>query len=124
MAAALLAKHPETTALIVWNDIAALGAAHAAQALGRRVPEDLSLICFDLSTVANMMPFKPTVVDIRPREMAAEAARMLIAQLEERGPSTAQVLVAPKLMDGETTMRPSRREPGPALNAAAGMTCV
>jgi len=110
--AALLAERPETTALIVWNDLAAWGALQTLQALGRRVPEDVSLICFDLSTVANVVPLRPTVVDIRPREMAAEAARMLLAQLNASAPAQAQVLLEPKLVIGETTApAPGRSAP-------------
>jgi DNA-binding LacI/PurR family transcriptional regulator len=110
--AALLAERPETTALIVWNDLAAWGALQTLQGLGRRVPEDISLICFDLSTVANVVPLKPTVVDIRPREMAAEAARMLLAQLDAGEPAATQVLLEPKLIVGETT-GPAPGRPNP-----------
>jgi DNA-binding LacI/PurR family transcriptional regulator len=99
----LLAQRPETTALIVWNDIAAWGAMQMARRLGRRVPDDLSLICFDRSTIANVISLQPTAIDIRPREMAAEAARMLLAQLEGDALAPAQVLMEPKLLVGETT---------------------
>lgn len=40
----LLRDQPDLTALFCANDLLALGALQAAQALGRRVPEDLSLV--------------------------------------------------------------------------------
>ncbi|WP_216325049.1 LacI family DNA-binding transcriptional regulator [Deinococcus aestuarii] len=44
---ALLAAFPQVTALLCMSDVLAQGALRAAQALGRRVPEDLSLVGFD-----------------------------------------------------------------------------
>jgi DNA-binding LacI/PurR family transcriptional regulator len=43
----VLAARPETTALICYNDLTAVGALRGARALGRHVPADLSLIGFD-----------------------------------------------------------------------------
>jgi DNA-binding LacI/PurR family transcriptional regulator len=43
----LLRQHPEVTALLCMSDVLAQGALRAAQRLGLRVPEDLSLIGFD-----------------------------------------------------------------------------
>lgn len=107
--AELLARRPEISALIVWNDLAAWGAIQMARRLGRRVPEDLSVICFDRTTIANVMSLQPTAIDIRPREMAAEAARLLLAQLEGDGQAPAQILLEPQLLVGETTAPPPRR---------------
>lgn len=46
-ARALLTAHPEVTALLCMSDVLAQGALQAAQGLGRRVPEDLSLVGYD-----------------------------------------------------------------------------
>jgi len=102
-AADLLTRRPEITALIVWNDLAAWGALQMARRLGRRVPDDLSLICFDRSAIANILSVQPTAIDIHPREMAAEAAQLLLAQLEGTMAAPAQILLAPQLLSGDTT---------------------
>lgn len=109
VAADLLTQHPELTALIVWNDLAAWGAMQMARHLGRHVPENLSVICFDRTTIANVLSLQPTAIDIRPREMAAEAARLLLAQLEGKMQAPAQILLEPKLLAGETTAPPGLR---------------
>ena len=75
---ALLQEHPEITGVIVWNDLAAWGVNQAAIAAGRRVPADLSIICFDQSNISNFLSFRPTVVDVRPEEMSRRAAEMLL----------------------------------------------
>jgi DNA-binding LacI/PurR family transcriptional regulator len=43
----LLQRAPEVTAVMTSNDSIAIGAMHAAVKMGRRIPEDLSLIGFD-----------------------------------------------------------------------------
>ena len=43
----VLGSRPETTALICYNDLTAVGALRGARALGRSVPHDLSVIGFD-----------------------------------------------------------------------------
>lgn len=43
----LLQAQPQITALLCMSDVLAQGAMHAARSLGRRIPEDLSLIGFD-----------------------------------------------------------------------------
>jgi DNA-binding LacI/PurR family transcriptional regulator len=74
-----------------------------AESIGRRVPGDLSIICFDNATVAPFVPFRPTFIDIRPQEMSAQAARMLLNMLRECPADPPQVLLAPRLVEGSTT---------------------
>ena len=116
--AALLHDHPETTGVIVWNDLAAWGANQAALAAGRRVPADLSIICFDQSNISNLVPFHPTVVDVRPEEMSRRAAEMLLAILagETEG---AGILLSPGFTEGES----SGAAPEP-IGSCTGMAAV
>jgi DNA-binding LacI/PurR family transcriptional regulator len=99
---ALLAAHPETTGVIAWNDLAAWGAIQQAADLGRRVPADLSIVCFDQSNISAVVPFHPTVVDVRPEEVSRRAAEVLLAILagESAGEGT---LLSARFTIGETT---------------------
>lgn len=110
---AMLEHRPQTTGVIFWTDIAAWGAYLALQERGIRVPEDLSLICFDRSTVDALGAFHPTAVDIRAEESSAQAARMLIALLNNEPLEATQVLIQPYFIAGESTAgaptSPSRR---------------
>jgi LacI family transcriptional regulator len=99
----LLDEYPDTTAVIVWNDISAWGAVQAAETCGLRIPDDLSLISFNYSSISNLAPFKPTVIDIRLREMATRAAQMLITLLMGDELSESQVLLSPRLIIGDST---------------------
>ncbi len=104
----LLAQHPDTTGVIAWSDTAAWGAARAVETQGLRVPDDISIICFDYSAISNLVPFKPTVVDIRAEEMATQAARMLIQLLEDEPLAERQILITPRFLIGGSTAPPPR----------------
>lgn len=98
----LLCEHPETTGAIVWNDLAAWGVHQATVAAGRRVPADLSIICFDQSNISHFVPFRPTVVDVHPEDLSRHAAEMLLAMLS--GESTGQgLLLSAGFTVGETS---------------------
>ncbi len=102
----LLDRHPEITAVIVWNDLAAWGVVQAAQSRNLEMPADLSLISFDYSTIAKMAPFKPTAIDIRPGESAGQAAEILIGLLEGKSPNRSQILLRPRFIVGDSTAPP------------------
>ena len=113
---ALLQEHPETTGVIVWNDLAAWGANQTAIAAGRRIPTDLSIVCFDQSNISNLVPFHPTVVDVRPEEMSRRAAEMLLAILGGKSDGEG-VLLSPGFMVGATSgAAPAAHGPGENLN--------
>ena len=116
----VLEQHPETTAVIIWNDTAAWGAVQAAQAHGRRIPQELSLICFEFAAISNLLPFKPTVVDIHAEKIAAQAASMMIALLQNDWPlERSQVLLAPTLIIGDSTAPPPEQALGDNLPGLA-----
>jgi len=74
----LLHPRPPFTALLCGNDIIAQGVLSAAQQLGLRVPEDLSVIGIgDFPGSADMFPALTTVA-IPAREIGARAGRHLV----------------------------------------------
>ncbi|MCA8095251.1 LacI family transcriptional regulator [Burkholderia anthina] len=82
----LLGAHPDLTAIFATNDLPAIGAMHAALDMGRRVPDDLSLIGItDISLAKQVRPALSTVA-IPLEEAAALAVELLKAQrTDERG---------------------------------------
>jgi LacI family transcriptional regulator len=78
-AARKLLADDAVTALIALNDLMAAGVLAAAKELGRRVPEDLSVIGFDdLPFAADLSPAL-TTVRLPLREMGERAMRLLLA---------------------------------------------
>lgn len=83
----LLGRKPAPTAIFAANDDMAAGVAAAAGRLGVRVPDEISIVGFDDSPIATLI--WPPITTIRQpiADMAAEAARMLIAGIGHDSPS-------------------------------------
>lgn len=78
----LLESAERPTAILCFSDLMALGAVHAAQDLGLRVPDDVSVVGFDDSSLATRM--RPSLTTMR-QDLTAKgraAASALTAAIE------------------------------------------
>jgi LacI family transcriptional regulator len=83
-AALRLLKLPaRPTALLVVNDLLAIGALRAANDLGLRVPADLSLIGFDDIPLASYLTPRLTTSSKEMVKVGREAAKMLLARIQD-----------------------------------------
>lgn len=80
----LLTAHPELTAIFCASDLMALGALQAIRSLGRRVPEDISIIGFDNIVASQYCTPGLTTVNQDKYLMGYTAAATLIDMLEGR----------------------------------------
>lgn len=102
----LRARDRGFTAVAAGNDLLALGCYDALRELGLRVPQDMAVTGF------NDMPFvdklKPplTTVRIPLYQMGAQAARTLLARLEERNAPLEQITLRPELVVRGSTAPP------------------
>ncbi len=78
---ALLARHPEVTAIVAGNDLMALGCYDAVRASGRSCPEDVSVIGFNDMSFADRFDPPLTTIHFDQYEMGASAARVLLDRL-------------------------------------------
>lgn len=83
--ASLIASSPAPTAVICGNDVLAVGALLAAQRLGMRVPQDISITGFDDIELANVTTPALTTVHVPHRKMGVLAARQLWHMVTEGG---------------------------------------
>lgn len=81
----LLDRDPDTDAMFVACDLMAAGVVQAVTATGRRVPEDVSVIGFDDSIAAVCTNPPLTTMRLPVEEMAAAAARLLLAGVPASG---------------------------------------
>lgn len=89
----LLARRPDLTAIFAGNDTIAVGVLSAARNLGRRVPEDLSVIGFDDLPFAAYLSPSLTTIRTDGIQLGACAAEMLIQILRRTaGPSNRLVM--------------------------------
>lgn len=100
-------------------DDLAVGALHAARDLGLRVPEDVSVMGFDDGPTAEACGL--TTVRQPLEETGALAARLLLAEMAQRGPRTVTMLDchlvsrsstdAPPVTDGVTSPAAKKARP-------------
>jgi DNA-binding LacI/PurR family transcriptional regulator len=92
------------TAIVCYNDIAAIGAIKALREHRLRVPEDISVVGFDDIQAAAFQ--NPSLTTIRQplRSMGATAARVLLQRIRGQKVDTETVPVMPELVIRESTI--------------------
>jgi len=87
----LLENTPSLTAVFVLNDLMALGALEAVRSLGRRVPEDVSVVGFDDIPFAALANPPLTTVGQPIRQLGEQAADLLLTVIEHGSGAGAEV---------------------------------
>jgi DNA-binding LacI/PurR family transcriptional regulator len=121
-------RRPETTALICYNDLTAVGALRAVHALGMRVPEDVSVVGFDDIELAPYVEPPLTTVRQDTTAMGAWAVDtllgLIVSQRARPGAAGAAVrsMVTPRRIPVHIVVRgttgPARRVDAPAAMPA------
>jgi DNA-binding LacI/PurR family transcriptional regulator len=92
------------SAIFTANDLSAVGAIDVIERAGLAVPDDVSIVGFDNTSLAALNHIGLTTIDQPRRDMGAAAATMLIDALNDRGDLT-DVVMAPSLVVRRTTGR-------------------
>lgn len=102
----LLSRGAKFTALICYNDIAAIGATRACINHGLRVPEDISIVGFD--DIQGAAFHNPSLTTIRQplHEMGTVAARILLQRIRGQASFPDVVSIHPELIIRESTCPP------------------
>jgi DNA-binding LacI/PurR family transcriptional regulator len=107
----LLAHHRSFTAVLSFNDIAAIGCIRALHDCGLRVPQDVSVVGFDDIKEAAFQTPSLTTIRQPLHQMGALAVQTLLAQLRpSENRKFSQIAVEPELIVRESTC-PSRIRP-------------
>jgi DNA-binding LacI/PurR family transcriptional regulator len=94
------------TAIFAFNDIACIGALSAAEEMGLRVPEDLSLVGYDNTYLSRLRHLWLTTVDSASREVGRHAAQSLLERIASPAKPASLILAAPTLERRGTTAPP------------------
>jgi LacI family transcriptional regulator len=109
----LLRKGLKFTAIVSFNDIAAIGAIRALRDANLKVPEDVSVVGFDDISVAAYHTPRLTTVRQPLHDMGETAARILLQRMQGFKDYPEQFAVPPELIIRETTAPPSKKHVRP-----------
>ncbi|GAA5087291.1 LacI family DNA-binding transcriptional regulator [Microbacterium yannicii] len=104
----LLGLADPPTAIFAGNDLQALGVLYAAQARGVAVPGGLSVVGYDDLAIAELASPRLTTVHQPLREMAEQATKLLLQQLDDPQPEVTRVELATSLVLRDSTAAPAR----------------
>ncbi len=105
-----LLKHRRAfTAIVSFNDIAAIGAIRALRDANLRVPEDVSVIGFDDIQVAAYHNPRLTTIRQPLHDMGETAARILLQRMQGFKDYPMELAVPPELIIRETTAAPNAK---------------
>lgn len=107
---AVLTMADPATAIFTTDNLMSLGAFEGVQRLGRRVPDDVSIVGFDDLEWTTIVRPQLTVVAQPVYELGATAARRLISRLEgDESPPHREVLRTTFIVRDSTGESPARR---------------
>jgi LacI family transcriptional regulator len=98
----LLLQHEQITALFGCNDLMTIRALQGAQAVSRRVPDDLSLVGFDDIEAAHLVVPGLTTMRVDKAGMGRMAVRMLLQRLESPGLPPVVSALATRLIERQS----------------------
>lgn len=99
----LLAKTSRPTAIFAGADIAAMGVLQAVAEAGLSVPGDISVAGYDDTSFAALGLISLTSVNQAGHQIGANAARLLLDRIADRGTPAAHVKLSPALVARGTT---------------------
>lgn len=105
----LLNRKAQFTALVCYDDIAAIGAIRALRERGLRVPEDISVVGFD--DIQSAAFHNPSITTIRQplHQMGMIAAQILLERVRGQAAVPRTLPVMPELIIRESTCPPNDR---------------
>ena len=95
------------TAIFAANDLSAVGVLAAADELGLRVPEDLSVVGYDNTVFARLHRLSLTTIDGHIAEVGQVAGRTLTARIDGDSGTAGTRLLSPRLVVRSSTGRPA-----------------
>jgi DNA-binding LacI/PurR family transcriptional regulator len=105
-AALLLAQPTRPTAVVASNDRCAVGLLDAVRRAGVAVPQSLSVVGYDDSTISRLAHVDLTTVNQDPRAQAEHAVAVAVERLDGERTTSREVVLTPRLVVRGSTAPP------------------
>lgn len=102
----LLNKKKKITAIFACNDAMAIGTARCLNALGYKIPRDISLVGFDDVDIAKSLSPPLTTIRVPKEDLGIEALKMLHSRLKNSNAENNKKIVSVELIVRESTSKP------------------
>ena len=102
------APSPPPSAIIIANDLAAIGFMNGIKEAGLRIPEDLSIVSFDNISFSAAAGIDLTTVDQHVQDICHSAAKVMLTHLSDSQSIPETVIITPTLVIRKTTRLLSR----------------
>jgi len=109
LAADLLAAPDRPTAIFAANDLSAVGVLAAADELGLRVPDDVSVVGYDNTVFARLLRLSLSSIDSHIAEVGQVAGRTLTARINGDKGTAGTRLLSPELITRSSTGPPAEQ---------------
>jgi len=93
-----LARYPDTTAILAGNDLLALGCYDALAEMGKRCPDDVSVIGHNDMPFVDMVNPALTTVRISHHAMGVQAAQLILRRLQQEDMGQMEIRLKPELV--------------------------
>lgn len=107
----ILTTRPLPTAIFASNDLCAIGAMNILEEAGIRIPEDISLIGYDNTTLAALRHISLSSIHQPGRDMGRSAVDRLNERLVSERTTSHHDVVTPGLVVRSTTAPPREKDP-------------
>jgi DNA-binding LacI/PurR family transcriptional regulator len=106
----LLDLKVRSTAIFGYNDLTAIGAMMAAKERGLRIPEDLSVIGYDNTSLCNIVDPRLTSINMPVEELGRKVIDLLVGKIEGAEKTKQRIRLLPTLIIRHSTARLKKKE--------------